>query len=294
MGVLTEALERIIEWLRQHQPEYANSFKPGLKSDEIKAAEEELGFTLPEEIYELYQWRNGSTLATEALFFPNIHFLPLDQARNTTREVISYPDDWFWYEGYPLFVFLMYESDVFAIPLKSNQQKNLPVVYIPEGGEQIVYYTSLTDMMLTLAECYETGTHYIDEQGYICDDEYKAAQISCKYNADLNEKALSTFQSLFLQPLESLDNKLIGQVADATIVISRFKDPRGVDLLLEALQVWRKIKGNSRDMVCCWVIEALGEMYAQRAIQPLTDALQDSSLFVKQEAQKALSKLRGS
>lgn len=60
MGTLIEALERIMNWLTEHQPKYAASFLPGLKYDEIQTMEAEFGFQLPEEIYELYQWRNGT------------------------------------------------------------------------------------------------------------------------------------------------------------------------------------------------------------------------------------------
>ena len=151
---------------------------------------------------------------------------------------------------------------------------------------------SLTDMMLSLAECYETEAYYLNKKGYVCEDECKAAPILRKYNADINEKALLTFQSLLLQPLESSNNKLIGQAAEVTMVISRFKDPTGVDLLLEALQTWSRVKGLCRDGVYSWVIKALGEMCDVRALQSLTNALQDDSPLVRKEAQEALSKLR--
>lgn len=50
MVALTNALERIMNWIREHQSEYAASFLPGLKSEEIQAVEKELGFKLPAEI----------------------------------------------------------------------------------------------------------------------------------------------------------------------------------------------------------------------------------------------------
>lgn len=76
MVSLIEALERIINWLRKHQPDYAASFQPGLKSEEIQAAEAKLGFKLPPEIYELYQWRNGTEEDAKAVCFPTMQFLP--------------------------------------------------------------------------------------------------------------------------------------------------------------------------------------------------------------------------
>jgi HEAT repeat protein len=72
----------------------------------------------------------------------------------------------------------------------------------------------------------------------------------------------------------------------------RFNDPKGVDLLLEALQVWSQAKGRFRDEACSTLIWALGEMCDVRALQPLTNALQDDSSFVREEAQAALLRLR--
>jgi len=60
MSSLSNALEKIISWLQKHQPEFADSFLPGIKIDKIKKIEKEIGFKLSEEICELYQCRTHS------------------------------------------------------------------------------------------------------------------------------------------------------------------------------------------------------------------------------------------
>lgn len=299
MIALTKALERNMNWLKEHQPEYANSFLPGLERNEIQAVEEELGFKLPEEIYELYQWRNETEEDAKTLSFPTMQFLPLSRAIEYSQGWNGYileeeivVEESKWYEISPLFVFIQDNCNFCGIPLVDRQREKLPVCFLGEGQMPDIFYTSLTDMMLTLAECYETEAYYLNKKGYVCEDECKAAPILRKYNADINEKALSTFQSLLLQPLDSSNNQLIGQVTEVTIVISRFKEPTGVDLLLKALQTWSRVKGLCRDGVYYWVIKALGEMCDVRALEPLNNALQDDSPLVRKEAQEALSKLR--
>lgn len=304
MPTLIEALSRIMNWLNKHQPDYAASFLPGLKYSEIQTVEAEFGFKLPAEIYELYQWRNGTEEDARAVCFPTMQFLPLSIAIEYSQEwnefilkEKKFIEESEWYETSPLFIFLQDNCDSCGIPLIDYQIEKSPVVVLGEGEMPDIFYTSLTDMMLTLAECYETGAYYLDEEEYICEDECKTARALRKYNNELNERALSTFQSILSQPLyfSTLDfsnSKLLGQVAESTNVISRFKDSRGIDLLLEALQVWGKAKGLSRDGVCSWVIKALGEMCDVRALQPLTNALQDDSPFVRKEAQEALLKFR--
>ncbi|MGB3402787.1 MAG: hypothetical protein WBA77_08855 [Microcoleaceae cyanobacterium] len=46
-------------WLEEHQPEYTASYLPGLSRSEIDQLIEPFNIVIPEEIYELYQWRNG-------------------------------------------------------------------------------------------------------------------------------------------------------------------------------------------------------------------------------------------
>lgn len=304
MVSLIEALERIMNWLRKHQPDYAASFLPGLKSEEIQAAETELGFKLPSEIYELYQWRNGTEEDAKAVCFPTMQFLPLSTAMECSQgwngfilEEKTIIEDSKWYETSPLFIFLEDNCDSCGIPIVDYQIEKSPVVVLGEGYLPYIFYTSLTDIMLTLAECYETNAYYLDKDGYIEEDECKAAEVLRKYNGDINKTAVSIFQSILLEPLDfsTLDysnSKLLGKVAEVTTIISRFKDPISVDLLLEALQVWAKAKGLSRDGVCSWVIKALGEMCDVRVLQSLTNALQDDSPLVRKEAQEALSKFR--
>lgn len=299
---LTETLEKIMNWLKEHQPEYAASFLPGLKSNEIQSVEEKLGFKLPEEIYELYQWRNGTEEDAKALCFPTMQVLPLTAALNYSQgwkniilEEEFITEESVWYERNPLFIFLQNNCDYCAIPLINRRKEKLPVVILGEGELPDIFYSSLHDMMLTLAEYYYGGAYYLNKDGYICEDECKAAQVLRKYNANIGERALLTFQSLLLEPINFLDNRLIEQVfPKVPIVISRFKDPRGVDLLLEVLHSWSKAEGVCRNIVCYWVIMSLGEMGDIRALQSLSNALQDSSPFIREEAQKALSKLRSS
>jgi hypothetical protein len=40
-------------------------------------------------------------------------------------------------------------------------------------------------MMLTLAECYETGAYYLNEHNFINEDKGEADRVFYKYNADL-------------------------------------------------------------------------------------------------------------
>jgi cell wall assembly regulator SMI1 len=67
MSTLMDTLQRILNWLQANYPEAASSLKPGLSYEEIEVKLADLPFHLPQEVYELYQWRNG--MDEEANFF---------------------------------------------------------------------------------------------------------------------------------------------------------------------------------------------------------------------------------
>ncbi|MDZ8070981.1 MAG: SMI1/KNR4 family protein [Nostoc sp. DedQUE08] len=58
-SILTESLNRILKSLEEKDPEIALLLQPGLTRKEIDQITKDLPFKLPEELYELYQWRNG-------------------------------------------------------------------------------------------------------------------------------------------------------------------------------------------------------------------------------------------
>lgn len=70
MSELTEALEKLSYWIENSQSSHARlirnhpsvdiRLKPGLEKEMIELYVEEMNFDLPEEVYELYQWHNGS------------------------------------------------------------------------------------------------------------------------------------------------------------------------------------------------------------------------------------------
>ncbi|MCU0536836.1 MAG: SMI1/KNR4 family protein [Hydrococcus sp. Prado102] len=78
MSTLTDALERIFNWLRANHQEAASSLQPGLSYEEIEAKLAHLPFRLPQEVYELYQWRNG--MDGETSFFYDYTFLSLEES----------------------------------------------------------------------------------------------------------------------------------------------------------------------------------------------------------------------
>ncbi|QTH40946.1 SMI1/KNR4 family protein [Cohnella sp. LGH] len=74
---IKQTLQEIAELLRDELPELGHSLNPPASEDELHKAEEELGFSLPTELWELYLTHNGEKEDGPGLFF-GLPFLPLD------------------------------------------------------------------------------------------------------------------------------------------------------------------------------------------------------------------------
>lgn len=74
---MRQLLEEIIEQLRFDLPGLAASFNPPATEEELRKAEEELGFSLPAELRELYQIHNGQSEDGPGFFF-GLPFLSLE------------------------------------------------------------------------------------------------------------------------------------------------------------------------------------------------------------------------
>ncbi len=57
---LTNALNRILAWTEKNFPHEVQYLQPGLSKTEIDELAKDIPFPLPPEVYELYQWKNGT------------------------------------------------------------------------------------------------------------------------------------------------------------------------------------------------------------------------------------------
>ena len=119
MTTIKNNLKRIWDCIEQKAPEVKDLFQPGLKSKEIDEITIDLPFKLPQEVYELYQWRNGLLNDTGFYIYDcdtlSSHFDSLETAIQNIIKIKS---------GQYLFYFLIifwnhHENggDFFAVPL---------------------------------------------------------------------------------------------------------------------------------------------------------------------------------
>ena len=277
MSALTEALERILNWWQQNGREQAASkLLPGLSYDEIEELVKDLPIRFPTEVYELYQWRNGSR-NDEGFYFSLQEAIAIyiDKLKSYDSSGMAEHIDVHSLKCFQIFPVNFEAEQVGYLVIQENPE-TCPVIFdsIKNYDCIINKYASLTSMMLTFAECLETGVGEPDERGYL---------IWRKYNISIVEEALAKLEN-------NLSIKSLGEIAgDLTL----YKDSRAVEPLIQALQIpLEKISDPDENRAIRKIAAGLlGELGDSRAVEPLICALQDEYWKTRASAAISLGKL---
>lgn len=261
MQTLNESLEYMLRWMQNNLPEYGASFMPGLQFDEIIELVETLGFPLPEEIYELYQWRNGTRAEIPSFVFPAFEFAPLNKAAEIQNEINSDPilGELFTFNNQPLFPFIASEGRHCAIIISSRSTLTSPVVYIGKQGEgEYLAFSSVTSMMCGLAECFDTGAYYLDADGYIDIHRVQVAEVLRKHNPQLVEQALTDIRFLFTDFDLNYDIQMF--ISKTLQALGRLRPPETLEIVNEALARYSSDNSRKGNIICSLLNRTLNNL----------------------------------
>jgi len=295
MSKLTDSLEKILAWQERNRPEYAAEFQPGLTEEEIEEKLKHIPFRLPKEVYQLYQWRNGSTFD---YFIPGsgFLFLPLERAieeYEVNADTYSTDDEYDEPEEYwnPYYFPIFFEGiENFLVIGSDEQQEESPVIYyFIEDGSHDIFCSSLTKMIQVIAECYDTGAYYITEKAgrqRLSEDEVKVAQVLSKYNPELLDSTLKELQQV---QKELSYRKLVS----ITYRLMWYKDSKTVEPLIDLLKVSESHKKSADDIFQIQALAAciLGRLNDTRAVEPLIDVLDSEFRITRWNAAESLGNL---
>lgn len=245
MSQLTQALNLILRIQEKFNTPAVINLNPGITRTEIENITKNWSIQLPNEIYELYQWRNGvgggSKTCEPGGLFEIWAFEPLQNISIEKQpSSYEYPLDTSFYS---LNIFFSYESCFKGYIVFNNKAETqwVELVDTVDGFcERMLqytpfyYYTNLTSMILTVAESYEKA-YFQDSQGNwnINKEIYK--KIWYKYNSSkLSEFTLNQF-------IQNPSFTFINQLITKNIT---FLDPTTQEYLIQILQ---KIQLNTKD-----------------------------------------------
>ena len=183
--LLLQALDRILLWLKKHNPKTVSNLLPGLSENELKQKEKDLPFNLPKELDILYRWRNGQGTKTENPFIWYHDFPSLDMAIKEYHELKRLGPLGRWNASW--FPFLTFMGEYYFIACPKEKKTALPIrFYFNEDPETHPVYINLTTMMLTAAEWYESGAVFVSDKTGALDGNVQAIRnIHQKYNRGL-------------------------------------------------------------------------------------------------------------
>jgi hypothetical protein len=185
MSDLTHALDRIISWLEVNYPVAASGFQTGLSAEDIQEKLDQLPFKVSQEVYELYQWRNGD--ASYSSVFGYLWMLSLEQACEFS-EFVNDPDMLEIREdeepkyALPLFDF---DGEYFAVRGSEVLVDEATVFHVGSEGGLTPVFINLTGMMMAIAECFESGVYEVQEDSLEVVDVARFGEIRHKHNSGM-------------------------------------------------------------------------------------------------------------
>ena len=169
MSHVIGSCERIKKWLEKHDRLVARLLRPGLNSHELGKLQNKLGWPLPREAVEYFQWHDGIYKTEDKLgdlfFLPEYYPISFTESLNIIDTYRSFSSVW-QHKWFP--VFNSGGGDILILDCSRATNESAPIVCYFRGELEILdWYESLDALLATAAQCYEDGAFYIGEDGYI-------------------------------------------------------------------------------------------------------------------------------
>lgn len=167
-SMIQQYLAEVEGHLQRIKPELPPRLNPGLQRAEwiLKCAT--LNIALPNEVFELYSWHDGTRTdwtkdkIRDVCLFPGFYFPSIQESICTYR---SLSKEVFWNPAW----FPVFDSgggDYRPVDSSRTREESAPIIwFILSEQQQPVGFDSLTSMMHTLAVCFERGIIYVNEEG---------------------------------------------------------------------------------------------------------------------------------
>ena len=153
---------------------------PPLKTEKIRQEQYSRGIVFPDEIIDLYSWRNGyvgnqENVLGDFQFFPGFLLIPFGKA---LEEFDIYSKDERWNRSwFP--VFENQGGDFYVVICDPNSEDFGAVVgFILGQPDQLVEYESLTALFKTINLCYQRSAFFVRDDGFIDADDDLMYEIS--------------------------------------------------------------------------------------------------------------------
>ncbi len=279
MERLLAACARLVQQYTRLALPVTTALRPGLSQDGLTAQCRGFPGQIPEDVLAFYRWHNGSG---NQEVFPNARFLALEEALATYHRLMQSATQRrprrqrtpvaFWEPQWlPLFGDMVSYDEYYAVLCPPSPQSTTPVYYLCCDEDDTMYlaYDSLTQMLETLAACYETGAYWVclgsaDYKCYVMAHREQVAQLTLAHNPQRTAWWLAQVPGA--QTVEDLATLVEHPYGEVWLAIQVLRDPRLVPPLITVMQ-------HGTLAARCTAARLLGELADPRAIAPLLEAL---------------------
>ncbi len=193
MTNLSKIADKLLSYLQVYTPDFAKDFNPGISRLKVEEILSPIQYTLPDDFYELYQWRNGH---------PEYFNQPLESGyicQFSSVEQVSENKQWDWYgkmppiyKGCTTLPFIDDGSRFFAIALGRSYQTESHIVYVSAFTDHpILRYDSISSMLMSTVECFEARAFYRNNEGQLQEEFQLSAEILRNNNPKTIAEAMS-------------------------------------------------------------------------------------------------------
>jgi hypothetical protein len=231
--LITQSLKRIHAFLLENAPAQLAQWSNGLSEEQINDLLKDTPCILLDDLRGLYKWHNGSGYNS---ICDNYRLYSLENAMELYKFYSAFPG--------------LYKPGLFPFAINSVQDilfvncysKQPEVEYMfCEDGSKEIFWSSITKMMQTIAEAYETGAFYLDND-YFASDNRKFLEVMWRNDPDII--------NLLIEQLRTVKEERLNRIPGGYESIQRFvwqdiskpfnairstllSDPERVDLLQE-------------------------------------------------------------
>lgn len=194
-SAVVEAANKTKGWLLANGVLSAEHFNPGLDVRQLEEAERELGWRLPQEARDLYQWHDGTwvpdgTLLSQRNFLPGYYFISLREALDAKRlheqmnekmpADIRHVPGVLWQPDW-LPVFDSGNNKHLALDCSRATEHGAPIIDTDIETGLWTFYASLTALMQTTARCCAEDAFFV-QNGWVEVDQKRQAAIARTLN----------------------------------------------------------------------------------------------------------------
>jgi cell wall assembly regulator SMI1 len=164
MTPLKSLIGRMDRWLATHRPDYYAQLQPGATETEFAAFEAQFGLRLPDDVRQLYRWRNGqNTTCFDPLQF-NRMFSPLQDIAET-KELLDgmigsdFDDPRHWRRGWVPFLHNGGGSHL-CVDLNADDggQPGQLIAFWKADGDRPIEFPSMQAWLTDLVSSMEDGS----------------------------------------------------------------------------------------------------------------------------------------